>query len=92
MAMANQYRYNIRVISNSYGNGNVFNPNNPLNVASKMAYDRNITVLFSNSNDGPTKNTMNDYAQAPWVIGVAAELKKANWLVFRHAVFRAKSA
>lgn len=74
--LANQYRYNIRVISNSYGGSGAFNPNNPIMIASKMAYDRNITVVFAGSNDGPTKGTLNTYAKAPWVIGVAAGTKE----------------
>jgi serine protease AprX len=43
--LANQDRYKIRVVSNSYGSAGVFNPNNPLNIASKMAYDRNMRKL-----------------------------------------------
>jgi serine protease AprX len=74
--LANQYRYNIRVISNSYGSDGAFDPNDPLNVASKMAYDRNIAVVFAGGNSGPTKNTYNPYAKAPWVIGVAAGTKE----------------
>jgi serine protease AprX len=70
--LANQYRYNIRVVSNSYGTSGDFNPNAPLNVASRMAYERNITVVFAGGNDGPVKDTYNPYAKAPWVIGVAA--------------------
>jgi serine protease AprX len=76
--LANQYRYNIRVVSNSYGSDGPFNPNNPLNVASKMAYERNITVVFAGGNAGPTKNTYNPYAKAPWVIGVAAGTKEGD--------------
>jgi serine protease AprX len=77
-ALTNQYRYNIRVISNSYGGGGAFNPNNPITIATKMAYDRNITVVFAAGNDGPTKDTYNTYAKAPWVIGVAAGSKEGD--------------
>lgn len=76
--LANQYRYNIRVVSNSYGGGGAFNPDNPITIASKMAYDRNITVVFAAGNDGPTKDTYNTYAKAPWVIGVAAGSKEGD--------------
>jgi len=76
--LANQYRYNIRVVSNSYGSDGPFNPNHPLNVASKAAYDRNIAVVFAGGNSGPTKNTYNPYAKAPWVIGVAAGTKEGD--------------
>ncbi|HSK72358.1 MAG TPA: S8 family serine peptidase, partial [Pyrinomonadaceae bacterium] len=76
--LANQYRYNIRVVSNSYGGDGPFNPNNPLSIASKMAYDRNMTVVFAGGNAGPTKDTYNPYAKAPWVIGVAAGSKEGD--------------
>lgn len=76
--LTNQYRYNIRVVSNSYGGGGAFNPDNPITIASKMAYDRNITVVFAAGNDGPTKDTYNTYAKAPWVIGVAAGGKEGD--------------
>lgn len=77
-ALANQFRYNIRVISNSYGGSGAFNPNNPITIASKMAHDRNIAVVFAAGNDGPTKDTYNFYAKAPWVIGVAAGSKEGD--------------
>lgn len=76
--LANQYRYNIRVISNSYGSASAFNPNNPINIASRMAYERNITVVFAGANSGPAKGTWNTYAKAPWVIGVAAGTKEGD--------------
>jgi serine protease AprX len=74
--LANQYRYNIRVVSNSYGGDGPFDPNDPMAIASKMAYDRNMTVLFAGGNAGPVKDTYNPYAKAPWVIGVAAGTKE----------------
>jgi serine protease AprX len=76
--LANQFRYNIRVISNSYGSAAPFDPDNPITIASKMAYDRNIAVIFAAGNDGPTKDTYNTYAKAPWVIGVAAGSKEGD--------------
>ncbi|MEQ1765644.1 MAG: S8 family serine peptidase, partial [Pyrinomonadaceae bacterium] len=76
--LTNQYRYNIRVVSNSYGGGGAFDPDNPITIASKVAYDRNIAVVFAAGNDGPTKDTYNTYAKAPWVIGVAAGSKEGD--------------
>ena len=76
--LANQYRYNIRVVSNSYGGSGAFDPDNPITIASKMAHDRNIAVIFAAGNDGPTKDTYNTYAKAPWVIGVAAGSKEGD--------------
>ena len=71
-AITHQTQYNIRVITNSWGSSGDFNPNHPINVASKAAYDRGITVLFAAGNEGPGENTHNPYAKAPWVISVAA--------------------
>ncbi len=80
--LTNQYRYNIRVVSNSYSTSEPsFNPNNPLNISSLMAYERNMTVLFAAGNDG-LKDTYNPLAQAPWVIGVAASNKEGDLAVF----------
>ena len=76
--LANQSRYNIRVVSNSYGGSGAFNPDDPITIASKMAYDRNIAVIFAAGNDGPTKDTYNAFAKAPWVIGVAAGSKEGD--------------
>lgn len=77
-ALANQYRYNIRVISNSYGGSGAYDANNPITIASRLAYERNITVVFAAGNEGPTKDTYNTYAKAPWVIGVAAGSKEGD--------------
>ncbi len=76
--LANQYRYGIRVVSNSYGplGGGDFDPDNPITIASRLAYERNITVFFAGGNDGTAKNTLSPYAKAPWVIGVAAGTKE----------------
>ena len=76
--LTNQSRYNIRVVSNSYSTSEAgFNPNNPLNRASLLAYQRNMTVLFAAGNDG-LRDTYNPLAQAPWVIGVAASSKEGD--------------
>ncbi len=80
--LANQYQYNIRVISNSYGGTGAFNPDNPLTIATKTAYDRNIAVVFAAGNAGPGKGTYNNYAKAPWVIGVAAGTKEGGLATF----------
>jgi serine protease AprX len=70
--------YNIKVITNSYGplGGGEYDPNHPFMIAARQAYDLGITVLFAAGNDGSAKNTLSPYAQAPWVIGVAAGTKE----------------
>ncbi len=80
--LTNQSRYNIRVVSNSYSTSeNGFNPNNPLNRASLLAYQSNMTVLFAGGNDA-LRDTYNPLAQAPWVIGVAASSKEGDLATF----------
>lgn len=71
-AITHQREYNIRVITNSWGSSGGFDPNHPINLASKKAYDRGITVLFAAGNAGPAEDTHNPYAKAPWVISVGA--------------------
>lgn len=71
-AITHQTEYDIRVITNSWGSSGDFDPNDPINIASKRAYDRGIVVLFAAGNEGPGENTHNPYAKAPWVISVAA--------------------
>jgi serine protease AprX len=71
-AISHQAKYNIRVITNSWGSSGDFEPEHPINIASKAAYDRGITVLFAAGNSGPGENTHNPYSKAPWVISVAA--------------------
>jgi serine protease AprX len=80
--LANQYNYNIKVVSNSYGSFAPFNPDDPINIASKAAYDNGITVVFAGANSGPGKNTYNKYAKASWVIGVAAGTKEGGLASF----------
>ncbi len=81
-ALANQARYNIRIISNSWGGGGPFDPEDPINIATKLAHDRNIVVLFAGGNEGPGPDTYNPYAKAPWVIGVAAGTKEGGLASF----------
>jgi serine protease AprX len=71
-AITHQTEYNIRVITNSWGSSGGFDPFNPINIASKAAYDRGITVVFAAGNSGPGEDTHNPYAKAPWVVSVAA--------------------
>lgn len=66
-------QYNIRVVNCSWGNiipG--FDPNNPVNVATKALHDAGIAVVFASGNSGSNTDTLNTYSVAPWVIGVAA--------------------
>ncbi|HEX5705706.1 MAG TPA: S8 family serine peptidase [Pyrinomonadaceae bacterium] len=81
-SLANQFQYNIRIISNSWGGGGDFDPNNPINIASKLAHDNNIVVVFAAGNSGPGPDTHNPYGKAPWVISVAAGTKEGGLASF----------
>lgn len=53
-----------------------FNPDEPVNVATRALYDAGITVVFSAGNYGQMGNdTLNPWSVAPWVIGVGAATK-----------------
>ena len=71
-ALTHQFQYNIRVVSNSFGTSGAFNPNSPINVATKRCYDRGMVIVFAAGNSGPGADTHNPYAIAPWTISVAA--------------------
>jgi len=81
-SLANQFAHNIRVISNSWGSSGPFDPNNPINLATRLAYERNIISVFAAGNDGPGPDTHNPYAKAPWVISVAAGTKEGGLASF----------
>ncbi len=72
-----QFEYNIRVVSNSWGNSAVApDPDHPVNVASKKLHDeRNIAVVFANGNDGPRPNSQNRWTTFPWIISAGASQK-----------------
>ncbi|MFC4410895.1 S8 family serine peptidase [Chungangia koreensis] len=76
-ALTHQAEYNIRVITNSWGDtsqaGAEFDPNDPINIATKKLYDRGIVTVFSAGNSGPDMGTISgNYKKAPWVVTVAA--------------------
>lgn len=76
-ALTHQNQFNIRVVSNSFGesndNGTDFQPDHPTNIATKRLADRGIIVVFSAGNSGPVEGTITgNYKKAPWVVTVAA--------------------
>jgi serine protease AprX len=80
-AVSNYHRLGIRVMNNSWGDtgdvGTPFDPDDPVNVASKRATDLGIVVVFSTGNSGPAENTITgNFKKAPWVIAVANGTKE----------------
>src|SRR5436190_2062959 len=88
-ALVNQVRYNIRVCNNSWGTVLAdlpYDPNDPINTATRIMHDRNITVVFAAGNgissgtgsgsNGDLPGAINPFSVAPWVISVAAGEKR----------------
>ena len=64
--------WGIRVVNNSWGSsGRLFDPDHPINVATRALHDAGIVVAFSAGNDGE-EGTINPYSVAPWVISVGS--------------------
>jgi serine protease AprX len=78
--LQNRLKYGIRVISNSWGTSGAFDESDPINVASRLAHDGGLVVVFAAGNDGLGTNTLNPYCVAPWVICVAAGHKDGSRL------------
>lgn len=74
--IANRAQHNIRVISNSWGGGGGadYNPDDPINVLSKKAYENNIVTVFSAGNSGGP-NKLGRNAVSPYVVSVGAANK-----------------
>ncbi len=72
----NGKQHNIRVISNSWGGGggSDYNPDDPINVLSKKAYDNDIVTVFSAGNGGGP-NKLGRNAVSPYVVSVGAANK-----------------
>jgi serine protease AprX len=62
----------IRVVNCSFATSGPFDPDDPVNIATRALYDAGITVVFAAGNYGPAPDTLSPYAVAPWVIGVAS--------------------
>lgn len=77
--LTNQFAHNIRVINNSWGSSYSdarVDPNNPINVATRAAHDRNMVVVFAAGNAGDTPTAINPYSTMAWTISVAAGEKQ----------------
>jgi serine protease AprX len=78
--LQNRLKYGIKVISNSWGTSGAFSPDDPINVASRVAHDAGLAVVFAAGNEGPGTNTLSPYCVAPWVICAAAGHKDGRTL------------
>jgi serine protease AprX len=67
--------WGIDVVNNSWGNQfMLFDPADPVNVATKALAATGVAVVFAAGNSGSedAEMTLNPFSQAPWVISVAA--------------------
>ncbi|WP_255198478.1 S8 family serine peptidase [Halorarius litoreus] len=64
----------VDIVSNSYGAASAddFDPSLAINVATDAATDAGLLSVFAAGNSGPGYDTLNDYAKAPWVLGIGA--------------------
>lgn len=78
-ALVNQFRYNIRVVNNSWGQSGTtapFDPDNPTSIATKKMADRGIINVFAAGNAGSGEGTIGGtFIKAPWVVTVGAGVK-----------------
>jgi serine protease AprX len=64
--------WNIRVANNSWGGSfRLFDPNDPINQATKAAYNKGIVVVFSAGNES-TEMSINPNSIPSWVVSVGA--------------------
>lgn len=75
-ALRNRERLGIRVLNNSWGDTSDtgdFNPDDPINVATRALNDQGVVIVFSAGNAGPNPGTISgNYKKAPWVVCVAS--------------------
>src|SRR5206468_9415511 len=71
----NASRYRVKVLNCSWGTEGFFDPDDPVNIATRALYDAGVTVVFAAGNYGPAPDTLNPYSVAPWVIGVGSTRK-----------------
>lgn len=71
--LAHRQTLGIRVVNNSWSHtgAKLFDPADPVNVATKALHDAGVVVVFSAGNDGE-EATLNAYSVAPWVISAGA--------------------
>ncbi|HEY0174513.1 MAG TPA: S8 family serine peptidase [Pyrinomonadaceae bacterium] len=72
----------VRVVNCSFSAETVYDENDPVNVATRMLYERGVNVVFSAGNTGPGLHTLNPYAAAPWVVSVGTTDQRGRLAAF----------
>lgn len=80
----NYQKYGVRVINNSWGGGGglELDTEHPIIRATFQAYRAGISVVFAAGNSGPSPDSYNFYALAPWTVGVGATDKQKSLVGF----------
>jgi subtilisin family serine protease len=76
--LTHREEYAIRVINNSWGSSLSearLSPDNPINVATRLAHDAGVVVVFAAGNAGSAAGAINPYSTMAWTISVAAGVK-----------------
>ena len=72
-ALANRAKYDISIVSNSWGANGDFDGRSPVNIATLNLYKAGMLVLFAAGNEGSQgSHSLNKYSVAPWVLSVTA--------------------
>src|SRR5262249_56747950 len=61
-----QQELGIRVVNCSFSADTLYDPNDPVNVATKLLTDRGVSVVFSPANNRPGTATLKPNDDAPW--------------------------
>ncbi len=80
--LAHATQHGIRVVNCSWGTLGFFDPDDPVNIATRALYDAGIAAVFAAGNHGPAPDTLNPYSVAPWVFGVGSVRKDGGLSTF----------
>jgi serine protease AprX len=70
--LRHQKDWSIRVVNNSWGSSfRLFDPDEPINQATRKLHDAGIVVVFAAGNE-TTEMALNPYSAAPWVVSAGA--------------------
>ncbi|HEU4593895.1 MAG TPA: S8 family serine peptidase [Pyrinomonadaceae bacterium] len=70
--LARHQELGVRVLNCSFSANALYDPSDPVNVATRLLTEQGVNVVFSAGNSGPGLHSLNPYAAAPWVISVGA--------------------
>jgi serine protease AprX len=76
--LSHRVAMNIRVVNCSFGISGLFDPNDPVNIATRILHDAGVSVVFSAGNRGSQPNSLNPYSVASWVVGVGSCTKSGS--------------